>query len=127
MRTLASTCWLLVGAVLLSVAVSAAVAVTTHTSSIDRQDPTSLSLTGIDLGQAVIAVLAVLAISEEYGTGMIRVSMAAMSRRLVLLAAKAVTVAGMALVAGVVAVGGCLLVGRFMLPEPVSTRHTGMR
>ena len=36
------------------------------------QDPTKLALAGIYLGQVVIAVLAVLAISEEYGTGMIR-------------------------------------------------------
>ncbi len=116
LRTLTSTGWLILGVVALSVAVSAAIAATTHISSAERQDPTSLSLTGIDLGQAVMAVLAILVIAEEYGTGMIRVSMAAMSRRLVLLVAKAAIVAGVAFVAGVVAVGGCLLVGRFMLP-----------
>ncbi len=49
------------------------------------QDPTKLALIGVDLGQAVIAVLAVLAVTEEYGTGMIRVTLAAMPRRAVML------------------------------------------
>jgi ABC-2 type transport system permease protein len=33
------------------------------------QDPAKVSLSGIDLGQAVVAIQAVLAISGEYGTG----------------------------------------------------------
>jgi ABC-2 type transport system permease protein len=74
-------------------------------------------MTGIYLGQTVVAVLAVLAISEEYGTGMIRATLSAMPRRLVLLVAKATNVAGLAFVAGLVAVAGCLLAGRFMLPN----------
>ena len=74
LRTLASTGWLLIGTVALTVAVSAAVAAATHVTAGagGGLDPTKLSLTGIYLGQTVIAVLAVLAISEEYGTGMIR-------------------------------------------------------
>ena len=116
LRTLTSTAWLLVGAVALSVGVSAAIAAATHQSS-RGGDPTKLALTGIDLGQAVVAVLAVLAISEEYGTGMIRITLTATPRRLVLLAAKAVNVAGLTLVIGVLAVAGCLLAGRFMLPS----------
>ena len=45
------------------------------------QDPTKLALIGVDLGQAVVAVLAILAVTEEYGTGMIRVTLAATPRR----------------------------------------------
>ncbi len=52
-------------------------------------DPAKLSLTGIDLGQAVVAILAVLAISGEYSTGMIRITLTAMPRRTAVLAAKA--------------------------------------
>src|ERR1019366_305039 len=70
----------------------------------------------VDLGQAVIAILAVVAISEEYGTGMIRVTLNAMPRRLVLLSAKAANIATLALIAGVLAVTGCLLAGRLILP-----------
>lgn len=120
LRTLTSTGWLLIGTVALTISGSAAVAAATHvtaTAGADGiQDPTKLSLTGIYLGQTVLAVLAVLAISEEYGTGMIRLTLSAIPHRLVLLAAKATNVAALALVAGVLAVAGCLLVGRLMLP-----------
>ncbi len=72
-------------------------------------DPAKISLTGIYLGQVCTAVLGVVVIGEEYGTGMIRVTLAAMPGRLRVLAAKAVTVTGAALTAGIVAVGGSLL------------------
>jgi ABC-2 type transport system permease protein len=118
LRTLSGTAWLLLGAVAVTVGVSAAVAAATHQSpgSGGGQDPTKLALTGVELGQAVIGVLAVLTISEEYGTGMIRTTLTAIPRRLVLLGAKAVAVAGLTLVAGVLGVAGCLLVGRLLLP-----------
>jgi len=45
------------------------------------QDQAKLALSGVNLSQAVVAVLAVLAISGEYSTGMIRVTLAAMPRR----------------------------------------------
>jgi ABC-2 type transport system permease protein len=118
MRTLATTSWLLVGTVALTVAVSAAVTGSIPTSGSDGgQDPTKLSLTGIYLGQAVIAVSAVLSISDEYSTGMIRTTLAAMPRRTVVVAAKAANVAGLTVAAGVVTVGGCLTAGRFLLPS----------
>src|ERR1019366_2188954 len=60
LRTLTSTAWLLIGTVGLTMAVSVAVAAATHVTSGGSQDPTKLSLTGIYLGQTVIAVLAVL-------------------------------------------------------------------
>jgi ABC-2 type transport system permease protein len=116
LRTLPGTGWLLIGAVVLTVAVSAAVAAAVHVTSGTGQDPTKLALTGIDLGQVVVAVLAVLVISEEYGTGMIRTTLTAIPRRIHLLAAKAVNVAGLTLVAGVLAVTGCLVAGRLLLP-----------
>jgi ABC-2 type transport system permease protein len=119
LRTLTGTAWLLAGAVVLTVAVSVAVAAATHQSSGGGggQDPTKLALVGVDLGQVVIAVLAVLMISDEYATGMIRVTLAAMPRRLTLLAAKAVNVAALTLAAGVLALAGCLLAGRLLLPS----------
>ena len=117
LRTVASTAWLLLGAVAVTVGASAAVAAATHQSAGGGgQDPTKLALTGVDVGQAVIAVIAVLAICEEYGTGMIRTTCIAMPRRLVLLGAKAVNVAGLTGAAGALAVAGCLIAGRLMLP-----------
>ena len=45
-------------------------------------DPAKISLTGVYLGQVIVALLAVLAVGGEYGTGMIRVTLAATPRRL---------------------------------------------
>jgi ABC-2 type transport system permease protein len=115
LRTQPSTHWLLLGAVAVTVALSAAAAAVLRALPVD-QDPTRLSLTGITLGQAVVAVLAVLAMGGEYDTGMIRVTLAAMPRRLTVLVAKAAVVGAVTLVAGAVAVAGCLLVGRLVLP-----------
>ena len=116
LRTLPGTGWLFIGVVVSTVAVSAAVAAATHQPSGGGEDPTKLALAGVYLGQAVVALLAVLAISEEYGTGMIRTTLTVMPCRLVVLAAKAVNVAGLTLIAGVLAVVSCLLAGRLMLP-----------
>jgi ABC-2 type transport system permease protein len=79
-------------------------------------DTTKLSLTGVQFGQAVVAIMAVLAISNEYGTGMIRVTLAAMPGRYAVLAAKALLLAALVLVAGAVAVFGSVLAGHLILP-----------
>jgi ABC-2 type transport system permease protein len=63
----------------------------------------SLGLVGTYLGQAPVAVLAVLVVGGEYGTGMIRTTLTAVPRRSVLLAAKAAVLTGG--VAAAVAVG----------------------
>ena len=110
--------WLLAAVVTLTTAVSAlAVQVNTcPAGAVCAVDTTKLSLTGVQLGQAVVAVLAVLVISNEYSTGMIRVTLAAMPRRTVVLAAKAVVLSSLVLAAGVLAVAGSLLAGRLILP-----------
>lgn len=119
LRTLASTGWLLLAAVLLTVGGSAAIIAATHIATggggSNSVDLTKLCLTGVDAGQAAIAVLAVLAVSEEYGTGMIQATLSATPRRLHMLFAKATNVAGLSLVAAVLAVAGCLLTGRVLL------------
>ncbi len=120
LRTVAGTWWLMAAAVTVTVAASAAIAASTHVSPGGPggagQDPTKLSLIGLDLGQAVIAVLAILAITDEYSAGMMRVTLAAIPRRRVMLGAKAVNIAGLALVSAVPAVAGCLIAGRLLLP-----------
>jgi ABC-2 type transport system permease protein len=117
LRTIAGTWWLMIGAVAVTVTASAGIVASTHTRpGGSGQDPTKLALIGVDLGQAVVAVLSILAVTEEYGTGMIRVSLAATPRRMMMLGAKAVNIAGLALVTGVPAVAGCLIAGRLLLP-----------
>jgi len=118
LRTVSGPAWLLAGTVALTVAVSAAAtaAVRCPAGTACPVDTTKLSLTGIEFGQAVVAILAVLAISGEYSTGMIRITLTAMPRRFAVLAAKAVLVAGLVLAAGAIAVGGSVLAGRVILP-----------
>jgi ABC-2 type transport system permease protein len=125
LRTLASTWWLLLAVIALTITVGAAVAAAFQCSggpaggcapALTGADPAKISLTGVDLGQVIVALLAVLAVGGEYATGMIRLTLAATPRRLTVLAAKTITVAGWALVAGLVAVAGSVLAGRLILP-----------
>ena len=118
LRTVAAPAWLLAGTIVATVVVSTAAtaAVRCPSGTACPVDTTKLSLTGIQAGQAIVAVLAVLAISGEYSTGMIRITLAAMPRRSAVLAAKAILVAGLVLAAGAIAVGGSVLAGRILLP-----------
>jgi ABC-2 type transport system permease protein len=117
LRTQPSTGWLLLGAAVLTVAVStAADAAAACPSGGCQADTAKLSLAGVQAGQAIVAVIAVLAIGGEYSTGMIRVTLAAMPRRLTVLAAKAALVAALVLAVGAVAVLACVLAGRLILP-----------
>jgi ABC-2 type transport system permease protein len=117
LRTAPGTAWLLFAAGVLTVALSAVAAAATRCPATDcGGDPAKISFTGVYLGQAVVAIVAVLIISNEYSTGMIRTTLAAMPRRLSVLAAKAVIVTGLILATGTVAVLGSLLAGRLILP-----------
>jgi ABC-2 type transport system permease protein len=118
LRTLPGTGWLLLGVVAATVVISATVSASMGCSSAAacHVDLTKLSLTGTYLGQAVVAIVAVLAIGGEYATGMIRTTLAAMPRRTTMLAAKAGVVTAVTLAAGTLAVLGSLLAGRLILP-----------
>jgi ABC-2 type transport system permease protein len=89
--------------VAVSAATSAAMSCTS--SAACHPDITELSLTGTDVGQAVVAMIAVLAVTGEYATGMIRATLAAVPRRSLVLAAKAVVVTALALASGALAAG----------------------
>ncbi len=116
-RTVTGTGWLLLAAVVLTAAVGAAVAAAVRCPAGGCDvDPAKVSLTGIYLGQAVVAILAVLVISGEYSTGMIRVTLAAMPGRATVLTAKAAIVTGLVLAGGVVAVLASVLAGQLILP-----------
>jgi ABC-2 type transport system permease protein len=126
LRTVASTGWLLLAVAVLTVGVSAATdAAATCSSGGCQADPAKLSLTGVLAGQAIVAVVAVLAISGEYSTGMIKVTLTAMPRRLTVLAAKAALITGLVLAASAVAVLACVLAGRLILPGHGFTAANG--
>ena len=117
LRTAPDTIWLLLAVIALTVAVGVVADAAARCPAGGCQvDPARTSLTGIYLSQAVVAILAVLAISSEYSSGMIRTTFTAMPRRAGVLAAKAVILTGLVLAAGTVAVLGSLLAGRLILP-----------
>jgi ABC-2 type transport system permease protein len=117
LRTSPGTIGLLLAVVVATIGGSVtAAAATTCTSGDCGQDLTKLSLTGVQLGQAVVGILAVLVIGNEYSTGMVRVTLTASPRRTRVLAAKAVIVTGVVAATAVLAVLGSLAAGRFILP-----------
>jgi len=124
LRTVSSTFWMLLAAAALTIAVSAAVSAAVNCAgggpggcaAATGIDPAKTSLSGADLGQVIVALVAVLAIGGEYSTGMIRLTLTAVPRRVTVLAAKAAVVTGWTLAAGVLAVLGSLLAGRLILP-----------
>jgi ABC-2 type transport system permease protein len=117
LRTLPGTLWLVLAVTVLTVAVSAATeaAVTCPTADCG-QDPAKVSLAGVEFGQVVVAILAVLAVCGEYSTGMIRVTFAAMPRRSLVLVTKSLLISGLTLLAGTAAVLCCVLIGRLVMP-----------
>jgi len=119
--TLPAVRWLVAAAVVSQVAVSAAAAASLDTRVCGTggggcvADPVKTSLAGVWVAQVAVVVLAVLVMSTEYDTPQVRVTLAAMPRRLRVLAAKTVTLA--VLVAGTAAVGtvGSLVAGRWVM------------
>jgi ABC-2 type transport system permease protein len=118
LRTVASPAWLLAAAMILTIAVSAAALAANRcpAGTSCHVDTAKLSLTGILFGQAIVAILAVQPVCGEYGSGMIRVTLAAMPRRCTVLAAKTAVSTGLVLAVSAVAVLGCVLAGRLILP-----------
>jgi ABC-2 type transport system permease protein len=118
LRTVPGTAWLVATTIVITVAGSAITAsVVKCSGNICGADPVKNSLTGVMLGQATVAVLAVMVMTSEYSSGMIRATLAAMPRRTAMLAAKASVLTGAVLVTGAVAVLGSLLAGQFLAPE----------
>jgi ABC-2 type transport system permease protein len=83
-------------------------------------DVARVTLAGVQLGQAVVAVLAVQVIGGEYSSGMIHTSLAAVPRRLTVLAAKALVLTAAVTAAAAAGVLGSLLAGNRLLPLPVT-------
>lgn len=139
LRTIASTGWLLATSIVLTVGASAglsAVVTCPGPASTCTADPAKVGLTGVMLGQATIAVLAVMFMTSEYSSGMIRVTLAASPRRTTVLAAKGLVLTAVVVLTGAVAVLGSVLLSGPFLPGngftaakgfvPVSLLHAPM-
>jgi ABC-2 type transport system permease protein len=85
-------------------------------------DPTATSLSGaVDLGELIIVVIGALVITSEYGTRMMGTSLAAMPRRGVLYAAKAVVLTCVTLVVALITSFTSFFAGQAVL----GPRHAG--
>jgi ABC-2 type transport system permease protein len=118
-----STVWTLLALFAVSVgigAVASRVSATgwSNTPPADRTplDATQVSMVGLlVLGPLVIVVLGALVLSAEYSTGMIRTSLIAMPRRIVIYAAKAVAFAAVALVVSLATALTAFFLGQALL------------
>jgi ABC-2 type transport system permease protein len=122
-RSVRSTYWTLLVLLAVSIGIGAAISGGTaanwsHTTAADRAtfDATQASVAGLFyLGQLVIVVLGAMVLTAEYSTGMIRTSLTAMPRRLVVYTAKAVVFACIALVVTIVAAFVAFFLGQALL------------
>lgn len=121
-RSLRSTVWTLLIAVVLMVGLGALISTVTanqfHRFSADevaKFNPVSTSLDGITFAQMAIGVLAVLMVTGEYGTGMIRSSLMVVPRRLPVLWAKLGVLAGVVLVVSLVSSFASFFLGQALL------------
>jgi ABC-2 type transport system permease protein len=118
LRTVPGPAWLLLACATVTITISSAVvAIEKCSPGLCAVDTTKVSLTGVQVGQAAVAIMAVIVIGGEYGTGMIRVTLAAIPHRAVMLVAKAAVVSTVTALAGIIAVLCSLLAGRIFLPD----------
>jgi ABC-2 type transport system permease protein len=122
LRTVRSTAWLVVAIAGLTLALGAAAAWAVGATRCPSdtgcatEDLPRLALSGVYLGQIAVVLFAVLAITSEYGTDTMRVTLAACPRRGAVLAAKGAVVLSLVVGAGVLGVLGSLAAGRVAFP-----------
>ena len=121
-RSLRSTYVTMLSAIVLGagLGVLATTSVAHHWATMSAQDRAGFdavgdSFTGLVFAQLAFGVFGVLAISTEYGTGMIRATLAATPRRGILFTAKALVVAAVAVVLGEAFAVGTFLLGQATL------------
>ena len=126
LRTLRSSIWSLLGAVVFMAGLGIVVAAlqVTHWSQLDphdrvNYDPVSTALIGALVAQLAIGVLGVLVVTGEYATGMVRATFSAVPRRLPVLWAK------VAVYLTVVAVlmTACVLISFFGTQPILAAKH----
>jgi ABC-2 type transport system permease protein len=121
-RSVRSTYWTLAALLIVSVGIGAAI-----TGGVDANfphnpgskagfDATQTSLIAFfEIGQLIIAVVAALAITSEYSTGMIRTALTAQPRRGTVYAAKAIVLTSLTLVVSLVTSFAAFFVGQALL------------
>jgi ABC-2 type transport system permease protein len=113
LRTTPGTFWLLASVIIITTAVGALSAAAATCCALDAA---KTSLTGILLGQAVVAIVAVLFIGNEYNTGTIHLTLASVPNRSAVLAAKTLILATVVAVTSGISALASVLAGTLFLP-----------
>ncbi|MET7655306.1 MULTISPECIES: ABC transporter permease [unclassified Streptomyces] len=121
-RSVASTVWTLSLAVVVTIALGMLISALSKNEyddmSRDRRldfDPTFISFAGMSLGQLAMIVFGVLVVSNEYSTGMIRTSLAAVPQRGAFLSSKIAVATGLALAVGLATSFATFFLGQAVL------------
>ncbi|MFB7497095.1 ABC transporter permease [Streptomyces sp. NPDC056161] len=121
-RSVASTVWTLSLAVVVTIALGMLISALSRSQFDDMParervsfDPTYVSFAGMTLGQLALIVFGVLVVSNEYSTGMIRTSLAAVPRRGTFLSGKIAVATALALVVGMATSFAAFFLGQAML------------
>ena len=121
LRSLPSTAWSLLAAVVLVVGFGGLYSLLRVTrpphdaAGLANFDPTAISLGGVQLAELAVGVLGVLLVTGEYATGMIRTSLTAVPARLPVLWGKAIVFALTTLALSLPAAFAAFLVGQSIL------------
>lgn len=128
LRSVRSTFWTLTIAVVSNIGLGALTAaiLAGRLSAAEKAtaDGVRLALAGIHLSQIAFGVLGVLVITSEYGTGMIRATLAAVPQRRTVLAAKAIVFTVTALVIGTASSFGAYFAFQAALPAGDSLKSS---
>ncbi|MEV8317592.1 ABC transporter permease [Streptomyces sp. NPDC059900] len=123
-RSVSSTVWTLGLALVVTVGLGLLISILAKNDydSLNAQDrrvfdPTFTSFAGTSLGQLAMIVFGVLVVSNEYSTGMIRTSLAAVPQRATFMASKVAVATLLALVVGLVTSFISFFLGQAMLGE----------
>ncbi|MFF2504515.1 ABC transporter permease [Streptomyces sp. NPDC058067] len=121
-RSVASTVWTLSLAAVLTIALGVLISILSRNEfknmSVKEQmgfDPTFISFAGMSLGQLAMIVFGVLVVSNEYSTGMIRTSLAAVPQRGTFLFSKIAVATLLAFVVGLATSFIAFFLGQAML------------
>jgi ABC-type transport system involved in multi-copper enzyme maturation permease subunit len=121
-RSVRSTYWTLAALLLVSVGIGAAITAGTAANFSHNPgnkagfDATQISLIAFfEIGQLIIAVIAAMAITSEYSTGMIRTSLTAQPRRGTVYAAKAIVLTSLTLIVSLITSFVAFFVGQALM------------
>jgi ABC-2 type transport system permease protein len=121
-RSVRSTYWTLAALLVVSIGIGAAITGGTEASFSHNPankaafDATQISLIAFfEIGQLIIAVIAAMAITSEYSTGMIRTSLTAQPRRGTVYAAKAIVLTSLTLIVSLITSFIAFFVGQALL------------